>query len=162
MIKSCSRNELERRPIRKIDVCTSIASSNLVELLVSRPSTNILLSIKADEVGEQHPFSESLIETSIGSKPTAVDDGDAQMLRVLETNEPEVSDRSKDSTETGDPLSCSENEGIVKEELSGDFAFGTVGAHAWPSLRGYGCSGFRFGLGGGMSIDLPVSALRST
>lgn len=108
----------------------------------------ILSSPSTDEEGEQHLFSGSLSDNSTESDPTTDDNGD-------------VSDPTADKTDTGDPLSCSEKDGIGEEDCSGRFLSGTLVVHKFSSLRGYGCNGFRFGRGGGISIAFPVLQLRS-
>jgi len=80
----------------------------------------------------------------------------------LDTDDPKASDCIADSTDTGEPFSWSEPD---DDEIEASFGWPIAGfamvlesAH----LRGYGCSGFLFGLGGGISITLLAPGSRTT
>jgi hypothetical protein len=80
----------------------------------------------------------------------------------LDTDDPKASDGIADSTDTGEPFSWSEPD---DDEIGASFGCPIAGfamvlesAH----LRGYGCSGFLFGLGGGILITLLAPGSRTT
>lgn len=93
--------------------------------------------------------------------PSSDDAGDVPPVDGFDIDEPKASDCIADNTETGEPFSWSEPDG----DETGAFFGSPIGAFATVEsahLRGYGCSGFLFGLGGGISIELLAPGSRTT
>lgn len=105
------------------------------------------------EVSLEEPFSSSITLVLVDSRlPAPEETGDKLPFGVFELLEPSVSEPITDNTDFGDWFSASE----IDKFGDGDFVehspIEISLLSGCTSFRGYGCTGFRFGLGGGISI----------
>lgn len=109
--------------------------------------------MSTNEVVDELKFSCLSTKKPIGKGPVADETGDEQPFDGFETVDSIVSDSIANKTDDGDWFSCSEIDAIGDEGLSGCSETDNPFEDWWTSLRGYGCSGFLLGRGGGISMD---------
>jgi hypothetical protein len=90
------------------------------------------------------------------------DSGEVHRVDGFDIDDPKASDCIPDSTDTGEPFSWSEPDEDETGAIFGCPVTAFAPLDEFADLRGYGCSGFLFGLGGGISIIILAAGSRTT